>query len=484
MTTIDTVRTSFFIDGGWRAPAGSTTIPVISPLTEEQFGSVPEATTADVDAAVEVARTAFRSSGWREESPADRAAHLRRFADELDKRAEDRASAVTSENGMPIALARFAEGAAPVQLLRYYADLVESTPVEETRTSQPLPGSTIVRREAIGVVGAIAPWNFPAILSMFKIAPALAAGCTVVLKPSPETSLDAYVLAEAAIAADLPAGVLNIVNGGSEIGRHLVSHPHIDKVAFTGSTPAGREIGRVCGELIRPVTLELGGKSAALVLDDADLEQTVGGLATASLLNTGQTCYMSTRILVPGSRYDEYLDAISAMCASLPVGDPMDENVAVGPLASGRHRDRVLSLIERGRTEGGTVTTGGGTPSGVDRGFFVEPTVFAGIDNSATIAREEVFGPVLTVLRYDDVDDAIALANDSSYGLGGTVWTSDPDRGVDVARRVETGSFGVNYFNLDWGSPFGGVKASGIGRELGPEGLAAYQNLKSIFLPA
>ena len=484
MTTIDTVRTSFFIDGGWRAPAGSATIPVISPLTEEQFGSVPEATTADVDAAVEAARTAFRSSGWRDLSPADRAAHLRRFADELDKRAEDRASAVTSENGMPIALARFAEGAAPVQLLRYYADLVESTPVEETRTSQPLPGSTIVRREAIGVVGAIAPWNFPAILSMFKIAPALAAGCTVVLKPSPETSLDAYVLAEAAIAADLPAGVLNIVNGGSEIGRHLVSHPHIDKVAFTGSTPAGREIGRVCGELIRPVTLELGGKSAALVLDDADLEQTVGGLATASLLNTGQTCYMSTRILVPGSRYDEYLDAISAMCASLPVGDPMDENVAVGPLASGRHRDRVLSLIERGRTEGGTVTTGGGTPSGVDRGFFVEPTVFGGIDNSATIAREEVFGPVLTILRYDDVDDAIALANDSSYGLGGTVWTSDPDRGVDVARRVETGSFGVNYFNLDWGSPFGGVKASGIGRELGPEGLAAYQNLKSIFLPA
>ncbi|WP_435084194.1 aldehyde dehydrogenase [Gordonia hongkongensis] len=484
MTTIDTIRKSFFIDGGWRAPAGSATIPVISPLTEEQFGSVPEATTADVDAAVEAARTAFRSSGWRDLSPADRAAHLRRFADELDKRAEDRASAVTSENGMPIALARFAEGAAPVQLLRYYADLVESTPVEETRTSQPLPGSTIVRREAIGVVGAIAPWNFPAILSMFKIAPALAAGCTVVLKPSPETSLDAYVLAEAAIAADLPAGVLNIVNGGSEIGRHLVSHPHIDKVAFTGSTPAGREIGRVCGELIRPVTLELGGKSAALVLDDADLEQTVGGLATASLLNTGQTCYMSTRILVPGSRYDEYLDAISAMCASLPVGDPMDETVAVGPLASGRHRDRVLSLIDRGRTEGGTVTTGGGTPSGVDRGFFVEPTVFGGIDNSATIAREEVFGPVLTVLRYDDVDDAIALANDSSYGLGGTVWTSDPDRGVDVARRVETGSFGVNYFNLDWGSPFGGVKASGIGRELGPEGLAAYQNLKSIFLPA
>ncbi|WP_439031865.1 aldehyde dehydrogenase [Gordonia terrae] len=484
MTTIDTVRTSFLIDGGWQTPTGSSTIPVISPLTEEQFGSVPEATTADVDAAVEAARNAFRRPGWRDLAPADRAAHLRRFADELDKRAEDRATAVTAENGMPIALSRFAEGAAPVQLLRYYADLVESTPVEETRTSQPLPGTTIVRREAIGVVAAIAPWNFPAVLSMFKIAPALAAGCTVVLKPSPETSLDAYVLAEAAIAADLPAGVLNIVNGGSEIGRHLVSHPGVDKVAFTGSTAAGREIGRVCGELIRPVTLELGGKSAALVLDDADLEQTVGGLATASLLNTGQTCYMSTRILVPGSRYDEYLDAISAMCASLPVGDPMDESVAVGPLASERRRDRVLAMINSGREEGGTITTGGNRPSDLDRGFFIEPTVFGGVDNSATIAREEVFGPVLTVLRYDDVDDAIALANDSSYGLGGTVWTSDPERGVDVARRVETGSFGVNYFNLDWGSPFGGVKASGIGRELGPEGLAAYQNLKSIFLPS
>lgn len=385
---------------------------------------------------------------------------------------------------MPIALARFAEGAAPVQLLRYYADLVESTPVEEQRTSQPLPGTTLVRREPIGVVAAIAPWNFPAVLSMFKIAPALAAGCTVVLKPSPETSLDAYILAEAAIAAELPAGVLNVVNGGSDIGQYLVAHPHVDKVAFTGSTAAGREIGRVCGELIRPVTLELGGKSAALVLDDADIEQTVSGLATASLLNTGQTCYMSTRILVPGNNYDTWLDAISAMSSALPIGDPMDESIAIGPLASRRHRDRVLSLIDRGRSEGGRVTTGGGRPADIDRGFFVEPTVFAGVDNSATIAREEVFGPVLTVLRYDDLDEAIALANDSSYGLGGTVWTSDQERGVDVARRIETGSFGVNYFNLDWGSPFGGVKSSGIGRELGPEGLAAYQNLKSIFLPA
>ena len=240
----------------------------------------------------------------------------------------------------------------------------------------------------------------------------------------------------------------------------------------------------MCGELIRPVTLELGGKSAALVLDDADPEQTVAGLATASLLNTGQTCYMSTRILVPAERYDSYLDAITDMCAGLAIGDPMDEATAIGPLASARHRDRVLSMIERGRAEGARITTGGGAPAGIDRGFFVAPTVFGDVASTASIARDEVFGPVLTVLRYRDLDDAIALANDSAYGLGGTVWTADPEHGVEVARQIDTGSFGVNYFNLDWGAPFGGVKASGIGRELGPEGLAAYQNLKSIFLAA
>lgn len=478
----ETVRPAFFIGGAWRAPTSAATFPVISPVTEETIGRIPAAAGADVDAAVEAARQAY--GGWRGLTPAERAAHLHRLADELEQRAEERARTVTAENGMPIALSRFAEGAAPVQLLRYYADLAAATPVEERRESRPMPGSTVVRREPIGVVAAIAPWNFPAVLSMFKIAPALAAGCAVVLKPSPETGLDSYVLAEAALAAGLPAGVLNIVTGGAEIGRYLVAHPGIDKVAFTGSTAAGREIGRVCGELIRPVTLELGGKSAALVLDDADPEQTVAGLATASLLNAGQTCYMSTRILVPAARYDAYLEAVTAMCAALPIGDPLDEGTAIGPLASARHRDRVLSLIERGRADGGTVTTGGAAPAGFDRGFFVSPTVFGGVPNTAGIAREEVFGPVLTVLRYTDTDDAVALANDSAYGLGGTVWTADVERGLAVARRIETGSFGVNRFDLDWGSPFGGVKASGIGRELGPEGLAAYQYLKSIFLPA
>lgn len=481
MTTL-TDRTALFIDGLWRAPDTSEIIRVVSPFTEQQIGSFPASVSTDVDAAVSAARKALRRNDWSDLSPVERARVIRRFADELEKRSEDRAAAVTHQNGMPIELARFAEGAAPVQLLRYYAGLAESMPTEERRASQPMPGTTIVRREPIGVVAAIAPWNFPAVLSMFKIAPALAAGCAVVLKPSPETTLDSYILAEAAIAAELPEGVINIVTGGPEIGQYLVSHPGIDKVAFTGSTAAGRHIGTVCGGMLRPVTLELGGKSAALVLDDADVEETVTGLATASLLNSGQTCYMSTRILVPRSRSRTYVDAITAMAEGLQVGDPMEPSTFVGPLVSARQQDRVLSLIDQGRSEGGTVTTGGGRPADLDTGFFVQPTVFADVDNGSTIARQEVFGPVLSVISYDDVDEAVALANNSEYGLGGTVWTSDEERGIAIARRVETGSFGVNTFNLDWGSPFGGVKASGLGRELGPEGLAAYQQLKSIFL--
>jgi len=471
---------ALFIDGKWTPPRTDGRTSVVSPLTEQEIGSFPTSTDADVDAAVSSARAALRRDDWAGLTPETRARLVRRFADELEKRAEERATTVTRQNGMPVELARFAEGAAPVQLLRYYADLAESTPLEERRASQPMPGTTIVRREPVGVVAAIAPWNFPAVLSMFKIAPALAAGCTVVLKPSPETTLDSYVLAEAAIAAELPAGVINIVTGGADVGQYLVAHPGVDKVAFTGSTAAGRHIGRVCGELLRPATLELGGKSAALVLDDADVERTVTGLSTASLLNSGQTCYMSTRILVPRSQSRAYVDAITAMASSLPVGDPMDPATFIGPMVSAAQRDRVLSLIDQGRAEGGTITTGGGRVNGV--GYFVQPTVFADVDNASTIARQEVFGPVLSVIAYDDVDDAVALANDSEYGLGGTVWTSDEERGIGVARRVETGSFGVNTFNLDWGSPFGGVKASGLGRELGPEGLAAYQQLKSIFL--
>lgn len=316
---------------------------------------------------------------------------------------------------------------------------------------------------------------------MFKLAPALASGSTVVLKPAPETVLDAFQLADAAEEAGVPDGVLNIVTGGREIGAYLVAHPKVNKVAFTGSTAAGRVIGETCGRLLRPATLELGGKSAAIILDDADLVSVARGLSWASLLNNGQTCYLSSRILAPRSRYRETVDAVAHLASTLVVGDPADLATRVGPLVSERQRRSVEAYIDTGRREGATVAAGGGRPKHLDRGWFVEPTVFADLDNSATVAREEIFGPVLTVLPYDDLDDAVTIANDSEYGLGGTVWTSDPEKGLDLARRIETGSVGVNFFDLDIGAPFGGVKASGLGRELGPEGLDAYVRTKSMY---
>ncbi|WOC12180.1 aldehyde dehydrogenase [Gordonia sp. MP11Mi] len=480
MSGIVRKRDSLFIGGQWQQPTSAANISWVNPFTEEVFGSLPAASERDVDTAVAAAQSAFAS--WRDTPAAERAATLHRFAETLENRAEERAQLVSQENGMAIELARFAEGVAPVQLLRYYADLVASGAADqEVRQSQPFPGVTRITRKPVGVVAAIAPWNFPAILSMFKIAPALAAGCAVVLKPSPETSLDSYVLAEASVEAGLPAGLLSVVPGDAELGRYLVSHPGVAKVAFTGSTRAGREIGKQCGELIRPVTLELGGKSAAVVLDDADVDATVQGLAAASFINCGQTCYASTRILLPSGRYDEFSEAIASMAASLPVGDPMDPSTVIGPLASDKQRERVLSYIDLGRSGGARVLTGGGTPDSQDRGFFVEPTVFGDVTPDSEIAREEIFGPVVVLLAYDGEDDAIAIANDSAYGLGGTVWSADVAHADAIADRMDSGSVGINGFSLDWNSPFGGVKDSGVGRELGPEGLAAYQQTQSVF---
>jgi aldehyde dehydrogenase (NAD+) len=339
-----------------------------------------------------------------------------------------------------------------------------------------------VRRDPVGVVAAIVPWNFPQSLTMFKLAPALAAGCTVVVKPAPETAVDAFVLADAAQACGFPPGVINVITGGRDVGAYLVGHPGVDKVAFTGSTAAGRAIGEVCGRLLRPVTLELGGKSAAIVLDDADLAETVRGLSWASLLNNGQTCYLSSRILAPRSRYAEVVDAVADLASSLKVGDPADPSTRVGPLVTSAQRARVENFIAAGRREGGRVVAGGGRPQHLPVGWYVEPTVFADLAPEAAPVRDEIFGPVLCVLPYDGIDDAVRLANDSEYGLGGTVWTRDVERGLEVARRVETGSIGVNFFDLDLGAPFGGVKASGLGRELGPEGLNAYVSSKSIYL--
>ena len=314
------------------------------------------------------------------------------------------------------------------------------------------------------------PWNFPQTLAMFKLAPLLAAGCTVVIKSSPETVLDSLLLAEAIIEAGLPAGVVNIVPAGREVGAYLVEHPGIDKVAFTGSSASGRVIARRCGELLRPVTLELGGKSAAIVLDDADLADATEALFGATMLNNGQTCFICTRVLAPRSRYDEVLEVFGGLADALVVGDSLDPATQLGPVASARQRDRIEGYIEKGRAEGGRIVAGGGRPQELERGWFVQPTIFADVDNSDTIAREEIFGPVLAVIPYDSVDEAVAIANDSEFGLGGSVWSGDVERANAVARRVQTGTIGINHYMLDPAAPFGGVKASGIGTRAWPRG--------------
>jgi len=470
-----------FIGGEWIRPHGSDRIAVIAASTEEVVGSVPEGTTADIDVAVNAARVAFDDpSGWSSWSVEDRAQALERLAAATEARGEDAARRVSLQNGMPISLALETEAVYPAVLSRFYAGMIRQTSLDEERPGM-LGGIVHVVSKPVGVVGAIVPWNYPQCLTFFKLAPLLAAGCTVVMKPSPETVLDSLVLAEAIIEAGLPAGVVNIVPGGRELGAYLVEHPRVDKVAFTGSTAAGRAIARRCGELLRPVTLELGGKSAAIVLDDADLSQATEALFAATLMNNGQTCYLGTRVLAPRSRYDDVLEVFSSLADSLQVGDSLDPTTQIGPMASARQRDRVEGYIEKGRAEGGRVVAGGGRPADQDRGWFVQPTVFADVENNHTIAREEIFGPVLAVIPYDGVDEAIAIANDSEFGLGGSVWTADDERGEAVARRVQTGSIGINHYALDPVAPFGGVKASGLGRELGPEGLAAYLQVQSIY---
>ena len=468
-------RPRVFIDGEFRIATHAE--PVLEAATGEPIGDGASGTGAEIDAAVAAARAALPQ--WRSASPDHRAAVLLAFAAALHRRADSTDKLVTRENGMPMSLSRGANGLFPAALLGYYAKLITETPIEQIRPSA--IGHTIVRREPIGVVAAIVPWNYPQALAAFKLAPALAAGCTVVLKAAPETALDALVFAEAAQECGMPPGVLNVVPGGVETGKHLVSHPGVDKVSFTGSTAAGRIIGEVCGRLLRPVTLELGGKSAAVILDDADLEATIRGLRSVSFVNNGQTCYLGSRILAPRSRYAEVVDALADLVNGFSVGDPLDKATDIGPVVSARQRDRVLDYIEAGKSSGAKLVVGGGIPKDRRRGWFVSPTVFADVDNSDRIAQEEIFGPVLAVIPYDSDEHAIALANDSEFGLAGTVWSTDTERATEVAREIHTGTIGVNDYQLDMGAPFGGVKASGIGRELGPEGLDEFFVLKSIY---
>jgi aldehyde dehydrogenase (NAD+) len=473
-----------FVGGQWVEPTSHARITVTAASTELVAGSVPEAQEGDVDAAVAAARAALNDpTGWSQWLPSQRADVMDRLADVLERRSEDIAQRVSLQNGMPIAVARQLEGTYPVALLRYYAGLCRTTVFEETRSGL-FGGDVVVRRYPIGVVAAIVPWNFPQILAAFKYAPALATGCSVVLKPAPETLLDSYMFAECVTEAGIPDGVINIVPAGRDVGAYLVAHPDVDKISFTGSTAAGRSISEVCGKLLRPATLELGGKSAAIILDDADLnlEAVAERLFTATLLNNGQTCFLGTRVLAPRGRYREIVDLFTDFAKSLTVGDALDETTQIGPLATAVQRDRVESYIAKGRGEGARITVGGGRPAGPDRGWFVEPTIFADVGNHNTIAQQEIFGPVLSLIAYADDRDAVRIANDSDYGLGGTVWTSDPQRGLAVARGVQTGTIGVNHYLPDPVAPYGGVKSSGIGRELGPEGLAAYQQLQSIYL--
>ena len=467
-----------FIDGEHRPAEGAGRFEVVDPATGRAWASVPIAATADVDAAVAAARRAF--PGWSGLAPSERARRLLAMADAVERRADALATTNTLENGSPVAeTSRAAANAAGI--LRYFASLAEYLERDDVRIA-PLDASmaTSVHRDPIGVCALIAPWNFPINLVVIKLAPALIAGCTVVIKPASPTPLSIRYIVDAATEAGIPAGVINLVTGNSAVGDQLVRHPDVDKVAFTGSTPVGRRIAAACGELLRPVTLELGGKSSAIVLPDADLDHVGGVLLRSCLRNTGQTCYISTRLIVTPERYDEVVELAAATVSAAQLGDPLDPATVFGPVATTAQRDIVRGYIRSGLDEGARVVAGGEVPAPFEHGSWVTPTVFADVTPSMRIAREEIFGPVLTVIRADDLDDAVSIANGTEFGLGGIVFGADEDRAFEVARRVDTGSIGVNLFASNHAAPFGGRHDSGLGVEYGIEGLAAYLTPQSV----
>jgi betaine-aldehyde dehydrogenase len=471
-----------FIGGRWVKPDSDATIEVISPSTEDAVGRVPAPSAEDVDRAVRAAREAFDNGPWPRTAAAERAAVLRSIADGLEKRADELAELVTTENGTPIAISRTSQVLGAIPHLRAYADLAERYEFGETRDGVAIRAAIL--REPVGVVAGIVPWNGPLVLTMMKLAPALAAGCTFVCKPPPETPLAFAVLAEICEQSGLPGGVLSILPGDREVGRSLVAHPGVDKVAFTGSTVAGQLIMGECARQIKRVSLELGGKSAAIILDDVDANTAIGQLLPMATLLSGQMCLLQSRVLVPRERHAELVNAFCTAVSALKVGDPFDADTYYGPLITQRQRERVEGYIAAGRDDGATVVLGGGRPKHMPKGWYVEPTVFTGVDNSMRIAREEIFGPVTSIIAYDDLDEAVAIANDTDFGLAGAVYTADPARGFDVARRVRAGTYGVNCYRTDAGLPFGGYKQSGLGREGGREGLESYLETKAVALPA
>jgi aldehyde dehydrogenase (NAD+) len=468
-----------YIDGAWVPSEGSGTIEVVNPSTEEVCGRIPEGTAADVDKAVAAAKRAFET--WGATSIDDRAKYIQTIAEGLEARSAELGQVMSEEMGMPLMWANMIQAGLPVANFKAHVELLEQVQWEET------VGNSLIVKEPVGVVGCITPWNYPLHQIVAKVAPALAAGCTVVLKPTEVAPLNAFILAEIIHDAGLPAGVFNLVTGvGPVVGEAIAAHPDVDMVSFTGSTRAGKRVSELAAGTVKRVALELGGKSANIILDDADLAACVNpGVVFGCYLNSGQTCTALTRMLVPASKHDEVVELAKAAAEGVSVGKADDPTAQLGPLVSKAQQDRVRSYIQKGIDEGATLVTGGAeAPEGLESGYFVQPTIFANVRNDMTIAQEEIFGPVLSIIPYEDEDEAVRIANDSLYGLSGAVQSADVERATAVARRIRTGQVNINSGGFNLLAPFGGYKQSGHGRELGRHGIEEFLQTKSLQLPA
>ncbi|XVV15438.1 aldehyde dehydrogenase [Actinoplanes sp. CA-131856] len=478
----NTTYPKLFIGGTWTEPTDPQPLAIASPHDQAVIGRAVQAQPADIDRAVAVAREAFDHGPWPRTAPADRIAVLRRYNELRASRGEDIAQIISAENGSALWFTRAGQGGLSRQATSYL-QAAEQFGWEETLTpSDPnAPFASVVRRAPVGVVAAIIPWNSPFSAANAKIIPALLAGNTVILKVSPENSLSMNLLAELMVDAGLPEGVLSVLPADRQTSEHLVRHPGVDKIAFTGSTGAGKRIASLAGEQLKRVSLELGGKSAAIILPDADIEKAAQGLKFGSLLNNGEACIAQTRILAPRGRYDEVVTALKGMVESLGVGDPSADTTFIGPMVRPDQQQRVRDYIDLGVAEGARIVTGGSQiPAGLEKGNYVTPTLFADVDNGMRIAQEEIFGPVLVVIAYEDEDDAVRIANESEYGLSGGIWSGDPDRAMAVARRLRTGTVTINGAPIGFDGPFGGFKNSGVGREYGAVGLSQYIEYQTV----